>query len=124
MDPGCGRGCVGIELIGVNAVGGWVIPPVTGTAQDTEEADVGIGAAIFLIAVGAIITFAVDLQVDWLNLEAVGWVLMVAGVVGLILTLTVFRRRRRVVTSAPVTERHVVEESAPTVEYDSDQPRY
>ncbi|GAA1774396.1 DUF6458 family protein [Luedemannella helvata] len=56
----------------------------------------GIGGSIFLIAVGAIIAFAVDVSVGWLDLEVVGWVLMVAGVVGLILTMTIWNRRRTV----------------------------
>lgn len=83
----------------------------------------GIGAAIFMIAAGAIITFALDLRVGWLDLDAVGWVLMVAGAIGLVITMSMFsRRRREVVTSAPVTERRVVEEPRTRVEYDSDRP--
>ena len=82
----------------------------------------GIGAAIFMMAVGAIITFALEIRVGWLDLDVVGWVLMVAGAVALILTMTVWSSRRRTVTSsAPVTERRVVEQ--PTVtEYDVDRP--
>ena len=40
----------------------------------------GIGASIFLIALGAIFAFAVDANLGWLNLNVVGWVLMLAGV--------------------------------------------
>jgi len=82
----------------------------------------GIGAAIFMIAAGAIITFALEIRVGWLDLDVVGWVLMLAGAVALILTMTIWSSRRRTtVTSAPVTERRVVEE--PTrAEYDVDRP--
>lgn len=55
----------------------------------------GIGGSIFLIAVGAIFTFALDVNVGWLDLDVVGWVLMLAGVVGLVLTMYLWQSRRR-----------------------------
>lgn len=60
----------------------------------------GIGASILLIAIGAILTFALNVQVGFLDLDVVGWVLMLAGVVGLIFTTVIWgpRRSRRVVT--------------------------
>jgi protein-S-isoprenylcysteine O-methyltransferase Ste14 len=67
----------------------------------------GIGGSIFLIAVGAIIAFGVHVQLGWLDLRVVGWVLMLAGVVGLILTLWFWNSRRRRVVVQP-TERRVV----------------
>ncbi|GIH03589.1 hypothetical protein Rhe02_16560 [Rhizocola hellebori] len=54
----------------------------------------GIGVGIFLIAFGAILTFAVDWTVGGLDLKAVGWVLMAAGVGGLILFFYFWNRRR------------------------------
>ena len=54
----------------------------------------GIGVGIFLIALGAILTFAVDWTVSGLDLKAVGWVLMTAGVIGLILFFYFWNRRR------------------------------
>ena len=50
----------------------------------------GIGASIFMLAVGAILTFAFNVRVGWLDLDVVGWILMAAGAIGLIMTLTVF----------------------------------
>jgi hypothetical protein len=55
-----------------------------------------VGGSIFLIAIGAIITFALDVSLSWLDLKIVGWVLMVAGVLGLVLTMLVYQRRRSV----------------------------
>lgn len=84
----------------------------------------GIGASVFMLAVGAILTFALDLRVGWLDLDVVGWILMAAGALGLILTLTIFSGRRRTVTSttdpyptAPPGGRRVVEEH-----YEGDRP--
>jgi hypothetical protein len=82
---------------------------------------VGIGASIFLIAVGAIIAFALEVRVGWLDLDVVGWVLMAAGAIGLILTMTIWSGRRRTVVTTPTTERRVVEEPTRT-EYDVDRP--
>ena len=83
----------------------------------------GFGASIFMLAVGAIITFAFNVRVGWLDLDVVGWVLMGAGALGLLLTLAVFTRRRRtVVTTRPdsyVADRPAVEERTT---YDADRP--
>lgn len=47
----------------------------------------GIGASLFLIAVGAILAFAVTAEVSGLDIEVVGWILMGAGVIGILLSL-------------------------------------
>jgi hypothetical protein len=60
-----------------------------------EATTVGIGASIFLIAIGAIFTFALDVNVGWLDLDVVGWVMMLAGLVGLALTLWFWQSRKR-----------------------------
>ena len=54
----------------------------------------GIGGSIFLIALGAILAFAVHVSVGWLSLNVVGYVLMIAGVVGLLLTIWFWQQRR------------------------------
>jgi hypothetical protein len=55
----------------------------------------GIGAGIFLIAVGAILTFAVHTTVSGVSIQAVGVILMIAGALGLVITMTIFAPRRR-----------------------------
>jgi hypothetical protein len=54
----------------------------------------GIGVGIFLIVVGAILTFAVDATVSGLDLNVVGWVLMLAGAAGLVFFFYFSHRRR------------------------------
>jgi hypothetical protein len=83
---------------------------------------VAIGTSIFMIALGAIITFALDIRIGWLDLDVVGWVLMVAGVIGLLVTLTLFSGRRRTVVSAPTRERYITEEPRTRVEEEVDRP--
>ena len=46
-----------------------------------------IGASIFLLVIGAILTFAVNVTTEGFNINTVGIILMVAGVVGLLLSL-------------------------------------
>ena len=65
----------------------------------------GIGVSLFLIALGAILTFATDVSVAGLSIDVVGLILMAVGALGLVMTLLVWGPRRRV---APATE--VVEE--------------
>lgn len=55
----------------------------------------GIGGGIFLIALGAILTFAVHVNPTWLDLQIVGWVLMLSGLTTLLLTIWYGQRRRR-----------------------------
>jgi hypothetical protein len=47
----------------------------------------GIGVGIFLIAVGAILTFAVNATSSAVNVDAVGWILMGVGLVAILLSL-------------------------------------
>jgi Domain of unknown function (DUF6458) len=67
---------------------------------------VGIGTSIFLIAVGAILTFALDVSVGGVDLDVVGWILMGAGALGLVIFAMLWGNRRRdVVTDEPVEYR-------------------
>jgi hypothetical protein len=47
----------------------------------------GIGASIFLIAVGAILAFAVTADVSGIDIATVGWILMIVGALGFLLSL-------------------------------------
>ena len=68
----------------------------------------GIGVSVFLIAVGAILTFALNLRVGIVDLDVVGWILMAAGLIGLVVTLVIWGgRRREVVTREPTGYRRV-----------------
>jgi hypothetical protein len=47
----------------------------------------GLGTSIFLIAVGAILAFAVNATVQGLNIVAVGWILIGVGALGVLLSV-------------------------------------
>ncbi|MGH8914864.1 MAG: DUF6458 family protein [Acidimicrobiia bacterium] len=47
----------------------------------------GFGGSLFLIAVGAVLAFAVSVEAEGFNLNTIGIILMVVGVIGAILTL-------------------------------------
>ena len=64
----------------------------------------GIGVSVFLLAVGAVLAFAVHATVAGVDIHVVGWILMAAGAVGLIMTATLFAPRgRRTVTETRST---------------------
>jgi hypothetical protein len=64
----------------------------------------GIGVGIFLIVVGAIMTFALERTVAGINLDVVGWIFMLAGAGGLVLFFYFWNRRRAPRAGAVVTE--------------------
>jgi len=70
----------------------------------------GIGASILLIAVGAILAFAMNLHVGGVNMDVVGWILMVAGALGLIFTALIWGPRSRRVTTTQTPIGYQVEE--------------
>ena len=47
----------------------------------------GIGASLFLIAVGAVLAFAVTDTVDSVNLATIGWILMIVGGLGALMSM-------------------------------------
>ncbi|MEA2406870.1 MAG: hypothetical protein QOE69_989 [Thermoleophilaceae bacterium] len=49
----------------------------------------GIGTSIFLIAVGAILRYAVNVSVEGVEIDTVGLILMVVGIIGLVISLAV-----------------------------------
>ncbi len=61
----------------------------------------GIGTSIFLIALGAILRYAVADAIEGISLPTIGLILMIVGIVGLVLSLVMYfsadRRADRVV---------------------------
>lgn len=55
----------------------------------------GIGISIFLIALGAILTFGVDVAVQGLDLSSIGVILMIVGGLGILVDLLIFGDRGR-----------------------------
>jgi hypothetical protein len=96
----------------------------------------GIGVSIFLMAVGAILAFAVNVPSDGINLDTVGVILIIVGLLGLLASLmfwedwsprrrvvgyddgpdVVIRRRRRVVDVSEDPDVVDVVEDRPVVE--------
>jgi hypothetical protein len=55
---------------------------------------VGIGVGLLLIAVGAILAFAVEKELRGVDVQVVGWILMLVGMVGILLDLFLWRSWR------------------------------
>jgi hypothetical protein len=78
-------------------------------AHDSQEVHMGIAVSLILVAVGAILTWAVNDTSDAVNLAAVGVILMVVGLIGLLLDLLLWSSwgpglRRRAVPAGPPAE--------------------
>ena len=68
----------------------------------------GIGTSIFLIAVGAILYWAVDATISGLEIHTIGLILMICGAIGLVISLFFIGSFRR-----GTTDRTVVRERDP-----------
>ena len=55
----------------------------------------GIGISVFLIAVGAILTFGVNAAVPHANLDVIGIILMAVGALGLLVSIAMMSAWRR-----------------------------
>lgn len=54
----------------------------------------GIGVGLALIAVGAVLAFAVEFELAGIDLQTIGWILIAVGLVGLAFTFLFVRPRR------------------------------
>jgi hypothetical protein len=79
----------------------------------------GIGVSLILIAVGAVLAWAVHVTTSGFNLHTVGYILLAVGVIGMLLSLMFwsswagpgyFSRRRTVTDSGPGGRRTIVED--------------
>ena len=85
-----------------------------------EEANrLSLGVSIFLLVVGAILTFAVDVTTSGFSINTVGIILMIAGALGLVLSLlfwssfSPYRRGRTVAGPDTVVEERRIERDLP-----------
>jgi hypothetical protein len=47
----------------------------------------GLGVGLFLAAIGAVLAFAVSDTVSGVNIHAIGWILLIVGIVGIVLSM-------------------------------------
>jgi hypothetical protein len=72
-----------------------------------------LGTSLFLIAVGAILRYAVSDSLEGIDLPTIGLILMIVGIVGMLIslfTMTLWDRNRR---RGVVEERRVVDRRDP-----------
>ncbi|MFB7253796.1 DUF6458 family protein [Streptomyces nojiriensis] len=66
----------------------------------------GIGGCIVLIVVGAVLTFASDWELESVNLDLVGLIMMAVGGIGLAVYTSIYKRRRSTGAAIPVVDDH------------------
>jgi predicted PurR-regulated permease PerM len=59
-----------------------------------------LGLGIVLFAIGAVLAFALNVAVDWINLQMVGVILMIAGAVVIVLGIVLMARRRSAISTS------------------------
>lgn len=59
-----------------------------------------IGLGIVLFVIGAILAFAVEVTLDWIDLSTVGYILMGAGALVVVLGIVLLARRRRTISTS------------------------
>src|SRR2546423_12292013 len=74
-----------------------------------QEPDVGVGISVFFLALGGVLAFGVTDRLSGIDLTAVGYVLMAAGAIGLVVVLT-FARQRSHTSHVSVQERRHIDE--------------
>jgi hypothetical protein len=55
---------------------------------------VSLGGGIFLIVVGAILAFALNVNLGWIDLHMVGYICLIAGIVITIIGIILITRKR------------------------------
>jgi hypothetical protein len=73
----------------------------------------GIGVSIFLIALGAVLTFALNVSVPGIDLGTVGIILMIVGALGLVASMVIWGPRRRAPVSGEVVEERRIYDDRP-----------
>jgi hypothetical protein len=84
-----------------------------------KERQVGIGASLLLIAVGAILRWGVTAEVSGLDIQTIGLILLVVGVIGMVLSLIMWSSlgswypgRRRYVRDEVVEDHDYIDRAA------------
>lgn len=77
-----------------------------------------LGTSIFLIALGAVLSFALDRDViSVVNVNIVGYILMAVGILGLIMSLVINNQRRSTSHRTIVDDRRYPEDPPPPPGY-------
>jgi heme/copper-type cytochrome/quinol oxidase subunit 2 len=88
----------------------------------------GIAVSILLIAVGAVLTWGVTAEAEGLDVNAIGVILMIVGILGLVVSMIFwsswggFRRRAAYVEGAPVAPAAAPRRRATVVEEEEAAP--
>jgi hypothetical protein len=75
-----------------------------------REYDVGIGASISLIALGAILTYGIQDGLPGVDLDNIGIILMIVGAIGLAVTALIWGPGRRGGPPVIVDDDEIIEE--------------
>lgn len=80
-----------------------------------------IGGGIALFVIGAILAFAVNVQLDWIDLHLIGYILMGAGILVFLIGIVLLVRRRSSVSETrsaidPASGERITRQSSSTTD--------
>jgi uncharacterized membrane protein (DUF485 family) len=87
-----------------------------------RKSKMSIATGIVLFVIGAILTFALNFETGWVNLDLIGYILMGAGVVVFVIGLIMLTRNRTAVTSSRVAADPVSGERVSRTVTETDDP--
>jgi membrane-bound ClpP family serine protease len=86
-----------------------------------------IGTGVVLFVIGAILSFALNIQVTWIDLHLVGYILMIAGVIVFVIGIVLLTRRRRAIatsrTADPINGDRITTRTTESDDPQIDDPR-
>jgi hypothetical protein len=59
----------------------------------------GIGSGIVLFVIGAVLSFALNIQLSWIDIHLVGYILMGAGLLVFVISLVLMLKKRQTVVT-------------------------
>lgn len=68
---------------------------IISVVMKVNRPEAGIGTGVFMIVAGAILAWAINIDLEYINAYAMGWILIVAGLVSVAATAVVNLQRRR-----------------------------
>jgi hypothetical protein len=83
------------DAIGLILVLAGIAVVVVSAILNTDHPEAGIGSGVVLLAAGAILSFAVQIDVPYIADYAMGTILMAAGAISVVATLVMLTQHRR-----------------------------
>lgn len=83
------------DALGLILVLAGIATMIISVIMKANRPEAGVGTGVFLIAAGAVLTWAIDIDVPYISDSALGTILMVAGLIAIVATVGISLQRRQ-----------------------------